>query len=143
MQPDVDGIGQGPDETPESSRSVWWAVHRPETYALAGFTLAVVALLQIGPADRLVQTFLLDDRSFSFSRQLGWGAAIYGLLALGGLGLAAAAIRTEDEDSTWSPPVARAALVVGVVALVIAVVAVIGVLVTDTPRIPGFTAPSP
>jgi peptidoglycan/LPS O-acetylase OafA/YrhL len=90
-----------------------------------------------------VQPFLLDDRGFSFSKQLGWSAAVFALIALGGIGLAVVAIRTEDEDSTWSPAVARAALLLGAVALVFALVAVIGVLVTDTPRIPGFTAPSP
>lgn len=143
MSPDeVAGAGDLEDYADARSPSLWWAVHRPETYAVAALALAFVTLFSIEIEFEVVHAFALND---NISERVLYGvpAAIRGGLALLAIGFAVMSIRAEDEDTTWSAPVARAAVVVALIGLAFAVTTVIGVLVSDTPHIPGFTAPSP
>jgi hypothetical protein len=132
-----DQFTQGAD----SDRSMWWAMHRPETYALAALVLAVTALFSFGPGRLLSEIFFING-DHGIRAPLATGAGIDAGLALVAFGLALASIRAEDEDATWSPPVARAALVVGGIAAAFQIVALI-VLAVTTPDVPGFTSPSP
>lgn len=124
-----------------AERSLWWALHRPETYALAAIALAFVTLFSIEIEFEIVQAFSLNG-NVGPRAVYGASAGIRGGLAVLAIVLAAMSVRSEDEDTTWSAPVARAALIVGVIGLAFAVTTLIGVLVSD-PNVPGFTSPSP
>jgi hypothetical protein len=122
---------------------LWWALHRPETFALSAFAVGMTTFIGLGPFYEVVQSFLLGDQDYSLSTQLGVAAAVRAGVAVLAIGLAVLSIRAEDDDATWSPSLARAALVVSALAAAFAITTVVGVLVTDTPHVPGFTAPSP
>jgi hypothetical protein len=133
--PHVERLSMGPldeldddyDEAPRSS--MWWALHRPETYAVAALALAVIAMVGLAPQEL--------EQALAYGQQgpktfLGVGAGVrLGIAALAVL-LAIMSIRTEDEDSGWSQPVARAALVVGAVAVALAAASLITVLTTTS-----------
>jgi hypothetical protein len=109
--------GDDGDELPP--RRYWWSLHRPETYALTAFAIAFTSLLSSGAQD-LIQSILFaltsHDEKTSLLTVSGarLGLALLAILA------AAVSIRDEDDDSTWSPPVARAALLVASLATVLA-----------------------
>lgn len=139
-----DGSDLDFDDDPVGPPSLWWAVHRPETYALAALTLAVATLLGLSPAYEIVQAFLLNGNGNGDRGRLllGIPAGIRLGVALLAIGLAVASIRSDDEDTTWSAPVSRAALVIAVLAAALALTTLIGLLVADTPQTSGFTVPS-
>ena len=140
---DISDTRKPEDSRPGGPQSLWWAMHRPETYAIAALALAVTTLFSVALEDEVVRAFTVGSSTLSLRVIYGVPAAVRGGLALGAVMLAVMSIRSEDDDTTWSAPVARAAIVLAVIAAAFAVTTVIGVLVSDTPRIPGFTAPSP
>lgn len=126
------------DEDPDDDlprRSYWWSLHRPETYALAAFALAVVTLMSLGGAQEIYQTIILVIRPQDSGR--------VALFALAGIRLAVAilaiiaavvSIRSEDEDTTWSPPVARAAILVAVVSALLSAASLIVTAAASDPN---------
>jgi hypothetical protein len=105
---------------------------------------ALVERITLAARERL--PVAIAHHGFNASRVTGFAtadtAARAGVAVLA-IGLAVLSIRAEDDDATWSPSLARAALVVSALAAAFAITTVVGVLVTDTPHVPGFTAPSP
>jgi hypothetical protein len=101
------------DDAGIPQRSYWWSLHRPETYALVAFALAAGTLISIGGAQELFQSVLLNLGSTNSEKPLVYtlsgirlGVAVLAILA------AVISIRAEDDDTTWSPPFARAAILV-------------------------------
>jgi peptidoglycan/LPS O-acetylase OafA/YrhL len=126
------------DDLPE--RRYWWSLHRPETYAL---TAAVIALSSISAAATDLYQAILFALSTEFggkTSQLTVSATRLGMALLGVLA-AAVSIRDEDEDSTWSPPVARAALLVTSLAAVLSLTAIIITAATSTGPSNNFGGP--
>jgi hypothetical protein len=135
MHPDDAGLDRLDNPTDDNDhaaaqQSLWWALHRPETYALSALVLAAIALTQLLPSFEISQAWEVGDGN-SFRGTLGLSAGLRLAVAVGAVVLAGLAIRTEDEDVTWSAPVARAALVVAVVAILFALAALLGVLTHD------------
>jgi hypothetical protein len=135
MHPDDAGLDRldntnDDDDGAAAERSLWWALHRPETYALSALVLAATSLTQLLPGFELAQAWEVGDNG-SLRGSLGLSAGIRLAVAALAVVLAILATRHEDEDATWSPPVARAGLVVAIVALVFAVASLIGVLTHD------------
>lgn len=125
----LDDNDDSDDDLPE--RRYWWSLHRPETYAL---TAAVLALSTISAAATdLYQAilFALSTESEAKTSQLTVSGTRLGIALLGVLA-AAVSIRDEDEDSTWSPPVARAALLVTSLAVLLTLTAIIIIATTST-----------
>jgi hypothetical protein len=122
---------QADDELGTTDRSFWWALHRPETYALAAMVLAVAGLFgPLLPGFELVQAYD-PGGSNEFRLSLGVTAGVrLGVAALAA-GLAVASLRNEDSDVTWSAPVARAALIVAALAALFALAILLGVLAVD------------
>jgi hypothetical protein len=123
------------DDEPDGelpSRSYWWSLHRPETYALASFALAFTSLFALGAAQDLIEAI-----SYGISpHEQKTGLLIVcivrlgvSLIALLGAGLS---IRDEDDDTTWSPPVARAALLLAGLAALFTIAAMIIIGVTSS-----------
>jgi hypothetical protein len=127
--------GDDGDELPP--RRYWWSLHRPETYALTAFAIALVSLMSFG-ATTLIQAILYALKSQDERTSLVTAAGVRLGLALLAVLAAAVAIDDEDEDSTWSPPVARAALLVAVLAALLAVAAIVVGLMTSV-KSTGFT----
>jgi hypothetical protein len=113
-----------------TERSLWWALHRPETYALAALVMAVTATLGSLPGFEIAQAFNLGIGS-DFRRPLAVAAAVRLGVAVLAAALAVLSIRHEDEDVSWSAPVARAALVVALVAAIFALIVFTGLLIND------------
>lgn len=133
MHPDNDPrLSDTIDGTESSGDSLWWALHRPETYALAAIVLAVGALFGgLLPSFEFVQAFDPNAGGSDFRVTLGVAAGVrLGVAALAAA-LAVASLRTEDEDVTWSAPVARAALIVATLAALFALTILLGVLTVD------------
>src|SRR4051794_26358474 len=100
-----------------------WAIHRCETYALAAVLIAVGTLVGGGTVQDLQQAVLFSSHGPKTFLNVGAGLHLgLGVLAFV---LAALAISAEDEDSTWSPPVARAAAIVAVIVIGLAVATLI------------------
>ena len=117
------------DEDPDGdlpARSYWWSLHRPETDALASFALAIVTLMSVGGAQEIYQAIIFVVRSPGSPRDalyaLAGIRAAVGIIAIIG---AAISIRSEDDDSTWSPPVARAAILVATISVILSAAALI------------------
>lgn len=132
----TDEVDAGPEP------SLWWALHRPETYALTAFTLGFIDFVGRGPLYDVVRSYMVFATEDNTRVALGVPAALQAALALLAAGLAVASIRSEDEDVTWSASVARTALVVAALAFLLSVVSLFGIVTTNN-EIPGFNAPSP
>ena len=117
------------DDAAAARQSLWWALHRPETYAVSALVLAVAALTGLLPGFEYTQAFELDPTDIRGPLAVTAGVRL--VVAVIAAGLAVASVRYEDEDSSWSAPLARAALVVAVVAALLALVTFLGVLTND------------
>jgi len=114
------------------ARSYWWSLHRPETYAIAALTIASGSLLTLAPIQELVRA-ILDAVTNTEERitiiALSGSRLVVSLIAMFA---AVLSIRSEDEDTTWSAPVARAALLVAALSAVIATGSIIVAALTST-----------
>jgi uncharacterized BrkB/YihY/UPF0761 family membrane protein len=122
------------DDLPQ--RSYWWSLHRPETYALVAVLIAFSALISIGPAQEIAQAILFSVNGPSSEKDLLY--AVGGIrLALSLLAIVAAviSIRSEDDDTTWSPPVARAAILLAILDAVLSAASlIVTATVSDSPE---------
>lgn len=108
------------------ARSYWWSLHRPETYAIAALGLALVTLMSLAPSQELAQSILVAVHSPSGEKDYLYALAGIRLgLALIAIVTAMLSVRAEDEDTTWSPPLARAALLLAVLSALLSVAALI------------------
>jgi hypothetical protein len=123
------------DDGDMPARSYWWSLHRPETYAIAALAIAFAALTNIGPAQEIAQAILFSINGPSSEKDL--------LYAIGGIRLALAvfaivaavlSIRSEDPDTTWSPPVARAALLLAILDAVLSAASLIVTTLVSEPN---------
>lgn len=129
------------DDEPDEEfpkRSYWWSLHRPETYALAALATAIVTVVSLAPAQEIAQAIFFSSNGNSEKHLL---------LALSGIRLGVAliailgavlSIRSEDDDTTWSPPVARAALLVAGLSVLLSAAALITVSLTSDPSQSNF-----
>ena len=125
------------DEDPDDDlprRSYWWSLHRPETYALTAFALAFVTLLEVGAAQEIYQAIAFLIRPGSPRDALFALAGTRLAIDLFAIGAAVLSIRSEDEDTTWSPPVARAAILVAVVSALLSAASLIVTATTSDPN---------
>jgi 1,4-dihydroxy-2-naphthoate octaprenyltransferase len=129
------------DDLPEFTPNLWWALYRPETYALSSLVLAVSVWIASAPIGEFLSLVFFDTGE-SFRNVYGTTAAIRLALALLAIGMAVTSIRSEDEDTTWSPPVARTALIIASIGALFAIATLIAWL-ASTPHVAGFTSPSP
>lgn len=106
------------DDLPE--RSYWWSLHRPETYALTALGLAVASLLTLGPAQEIAQAIILSGSHSEKALLLTLSGIRLGMSLLAIL-CAAISVRSEDEDTTWSAPVARAGLLLATLAALMSI----------------------
>jgi drug/metabolite transporter (DMT)-like permease len=116
------------DDEPDEDlplRRYWWSLHRPETYAITALAIGFASLFTLGPATDLIQSILYALAAHDEKTNLLTVAGIRLGMALLGILAAAMSIRDEDENSTWSPPVARAALLLAVLAAVFSAAAMI------------------
>jgi hypothetical protein len=123
---------------PLPQRSLWWAGHRPETYALVALVTAVSGFFGLTEAFEVVEAFLINNND---SQQLvyGYAGGIRVAVALVAILAAILSIRSEDEDTTWSAPVARCALVVAVLAALLGAATIVGAVTASSPNpINGF-----
>jgi hypothetical protein len=115
-------------------RSYWWSLHRPETYAIAALTFALGTLLSFGASEEIAQAIVFSVRSANSEHILLYTLAG---IRLGGallaIGTAALSIRSEDDETTWSPPVARAAILVAALSALLSVAALITIATASTP----------
>jgi 1,4-dihydroxy-2-naphthoate octaprenyltransferase len=112
-----DAIRFNLDEDPDDEdlqRSYWWSLHRPETYAIASLAIAIVTLVSFSPAQEVTQAIFYADRGDNQRTFLMIQAGIRLGVALFAIFGAMLSVRSEDDDSTWSPPLARAAILVAV-----------------------------
>ncbi len=124
------------DDDPDGSlpqRSYWWSLHRPETYALTGFALAFGTLLSYGPAQELVQSIAFSIQSQSEHTVLYIASGVRLGIALLAILAAVISIRSEDDDTTWTPPVARATLLVAAFSALVSIAALIATAVGSDP----------
>jgi uncharacterized membrane protein len=121
--------------------NLWWAVHKPETLALAALVIAVALLMFTEPLQEFATLAFFNTGNGNIRDVYGTMAGIRLGMCVFALALAVMSIRSEDDDATWSPPVARAALIVGGLAALLAIATLFAVLAT-TPQVPGFTSPS-
>jgi hypothetical protein len=113
-------------------RSYWWSLYRPETYALTGLAIGVLGLLGNAANQAITQAVFLNGPSSEralllTSSGIRLGFALLGILA------AVLSIRSEDDDVTWSPPVARSGLLIGALGAAVAVASLIATLLSSLP----------
>jgi cell division protein FtsW (lipid II flippase) len=120
------------------SRSYWWSLHRPETYAIASLAIAIVTLISLGPAQELTQAIFFADSGDSQRKFLMIQSAVRLAIALFAVFGAMLSVRSEDEDTTWSPPLARAAILVAVLSALFSAAALITTAVSSDPSRPDF-----
>ncbi|MBV9098191.1 MAG: hypothetical protein JO079_09050 [Frankiaceae bacterium] len=131
---DDDHLG---DELP--ARSYWWSLHRPETYALASLAVAFASLISVGPGQEIAQAVLYGVGGPSSGRDLLYALSGVRLaMALFAILAAVLSIRSEDADSTWSPPVARAGILLAIVDAVLAAAALIVTATVSDPSSQSF-----
>jgi hypothetical protein len=142
MQPSEDAIGTAPppDGDDEHVGVGSWALNPPETYSIASLALAIASIIGFGPGALLAEAIFINGE-FSARGEVMTSSGVGVGICVVAIVLAWLAVRTEDEDSTWSPPIARAALVVALLAGVLALSALV-VAAATTPNVPGFTSPS-
>jgi hypothetical protein len=122
------------DDLPQ--RSYWWSLHRPETYAITALALAFGTLLSFGAAQEIAQAILYSDRGSSTEEVLLYVLSGIRLgVALLAIGAAALSIRSEDDDTTWSAPAARAAILVASLSALLSVAALITTATSSTPDV--------
>jgi hypothetical protein len=124
----LDNTTDAADEL-DANRSLWWALHRPETYALTAMAMALAALFGLLPGFEIAQAF--DVGLNGIRGPLAVTAGVRLALAVIAAALAVRSIATEDEDVTWSAPVARASLAVSVVATLFSAITIVGLLTHD------------
>lgn len=131
---DDDGIG---DDLP--ARSYWWSMHRPETYAIVALAIGLVTLMSLAPAQELGQALFIigqtPNSEQDFLITLSGARLGVGLL---GIFAAVLSIRSEDADSSWSPPVARAGLLLAVLGVLLSAATIIATLASGSPDNPNF-----
>jgi hypothetical protein len=106
-----DEIANGDLDAEPPPPRLWWTLHRPETYSLAAFMLAALSVLNIGAGNTIASAVEVSSNNPRLA--FGVEAGIRLAVAVVAFGLGWLAVRFEDDDVTWSAPVARAALVVG------------------------------
>ena len=115
-------------------RSYWWSLHRPETYAIVALAFAVGTLLSFGAGQEIAQAIIFASRASSTEQTLIYVLAGIRLgVALLAIGAAVLSIRSEDDDSSWSPPIARAAILVATLSALLSAAALITTATSSTP----------
>ena len=127
-----------PDDDDLPGRSYWWSLHRPETYAIASLAIAIVTLISLAPVQELTQAIFFADTGHSQRTFLIIESGIRLGVALLTIFGAMLSVRSEDEDSTWSPPLARAAILVAILAALFSAAALITAVVSSDPTQPDF-----
>lgn len=131
LDDDADG-----DDLP--GRSYWWSLHRPETYAVASLAIAIVTLISLGPAQEVTQAIFYAEGGDSQRKFLMIQSGIRLAIALFAIFAAMLSVRSEDEDTTWSPPLARAAILVAILSALFSAAALITAAVSSDPSQPQF-----
>lgn len=127
-------LDHDPEEDEALRRSYWWSLHRPETYAIAALTFAVGTLLSFGAGQEIAQAIIFASRSSDTEQTLLYILAGLRLgVALLAIGSAVLSIRSEDDDTTWSPPVARAAILVASLSALLSIAALITTATSSSP----------
>ena len=120
------------DDEPDSRPSTLSAYRSPEVLGLAGFALAVSALLGFGLLSGNILLSVFDGQP-SEGRQIA--AALLGA-ALGGVPLLMGLDATRhllDDDPLWVSAVARAAVLLGAVVIVLRLAHTAAALLGDNP----------
>lgn len=127
----------GDADAPRGRYHLWWATYAPETYALTALILAIASFILVEASNDFVQAYNIGHQTLGRTTlDIGNGirAGIGAVAAL----LAAWSITLEDEDTSWSAPVARTALAIGVLGLVFALAAIIAAHTGSSPGPNGF-----
>jgi len=126
------------DDDEDMRRSYWWSLHRPETYAVASLVIALVTLISSAPAQELTQAIFYAVQERSQRTLLMVGSGIRLAVALFAIVCAMLSVRSEDEDSTWSPPLARAAILVAILSALFSAASLITTATGSDPTQPEF-----
>jgi hypothetical protein len=137
----LDGDDPGDDDLPR--RSYWWSLHRPETYAVTALALAFVTLMSLAPAQELAQAVQVHSPNGPFDEKtlllvvssVRLGMAVLSIVCAG------IAVRSEDDDVTWSAPLARAAILVAVVSALVSIASLITEITAGSPDQNGVLGP--